>query len=115
MGNIFLFKGTLLGGIVGVAITLWLCIGSMMLHHRHPPLPPVSVEQCSLRNGNYTLFPSSLNFTNYTSFEIFDENDANDNWNETTEVLPGSRGQVVSPVHEAALCNVTRHYLYTVG
>jgi len=71
------WKGTLLGGIVGVLITFWLCMGSMTVHHKHPPLPPVSVEQCSHGNGNSTLFPSSLNYT----FDMIDGIGGKDNWN----------------------------------
>src|SRR5688572_15208537 len=98
MGHIFLFKGTLLGGIVGVMVTLWINIGSLTVRGKHPPLPPVSVEQCFLGNGNYTLFSSSLTYTNYTSFDIVDGISAKDNWNVTTEVLPGSRPYVVSTI-----------------
>src|SRR5688572_25953016 len=92
----FCFKGTLLGGTMGVMVTLWLCMGSLSVRHKHPPLPPVSVEQCSLRNGNSTLYPSSLNYTNYTSFEIVDGIGANDIWNQTANVHRGSRIKVVS-------------------
>lgn len=103
VGDIFLLKGTLLGGIVGLVITFWLCFGSMTVSDLHPPLPPVSVEHCSVGNGNSTFLPNSLNYTNYTSFEFADAISSNENWNGTNDNLPESRFQEVNTVYENIL------------
>jgi len=81
---------------VGVVISFWLGFGSMTVSDNQPPLPPVSVEQCSLGSSNSTFLPNSLDFNNYTASGIADGIYAVDNWNETNETLPGSRIQVVS-------------------
>jgi len=88
------WKGTLLGGIVGVLMTLWLSIGSMTVSHKHPPLPPVSVEQCSLGNSNSTLFEFSLNYTTYRPLDVLDGMGSTNNWNQTTQILSISRSHV---------------------
>jgi len=88
---IVLLKGVLIGGIVGIFITLWLCIGSLTVRYTYP-LPPVSVQQCYPRNGTYTFSTQTL--TNYTSFEVFDRTGAMDSWEQTTEILAGRRQAV---------------------
>src|SRR5688572_7025093 len=85
-----ILKGMLLGGIIGISTTLWLCIGSLTVRYNYP-LPPLSVEQCSHGNGNVTFTSSSSNFTNYTSSEDFYGISAKNSWNQTTELLPASR------------------------
>lgn len=84
-GDIVFFKGSLLGGIVGFSITLWLNMGSLTARRMHHTLPPVSTENCSLGNSNSTILHSSLNYANYTSVTIFDGLDARDNWNQTSD------------------------------
>ena len=73
VGETFLFKGTLLGAIVGVLITLWVTIGSMTMHHKHPPLRPLSVERCSLGNSTTAFLTPTLNYNNYTYSVVSDE------------------------------------------
>lgn len=109
-----ILKGILLGGIVGVSATLWLCIGSLTVRYNNP-LPPVSVKQCSLGSSNVTVTPSFLNFTNYASFEVFDGIDAKESWNQTTEILPAARSHVVSNItrntsHFVLLQNITLRF-----
>lgn len=96
VGEIVLFKGTLLGGTVGVLLTLWLSIGSMTMRYKHPPLPPLSLENCSLRNSNSSFHTSTLNYDNYTYFEVNDGIWTKNNWTQTTEVMPDAKNQVVS-------------------
>ena len=85
---------------MGVVISFWLGFGSMTVRHKHPPLPPVSVDQCLFGNNKHTLIPSSLNYTNYSSYYMYivEDFEAEEYWNETTEALPGLRMHVVGTI-----------------
>ena len=68
----------------------------MTMHHKHPSLPPLSLENCSLRNSNSSFHTSTLNYDNYTYFEVNDGIWTKNNWTQTTEVMPDAKNQVVS-------------------
>lgn len=103
--DIGFFKGSLLGGMVGFSITLWLLMGSLSARKTHAPLPPVSMERCSSRSSNSTLFHSSMNYPIYASGRVFDGNNSSDKnyWNQTE-----SPSHVVSKFLRK-LC-ITRNY-----
>jgi len=88
---IVILKGILIGGIVGLCVTLWLCVGSLTVRYTYP-LPSVSVQQCTPRNVTYTL--STPNLINYTSFDVFDGISARDIWEQTTVHRPAARSKV---------------------
>ena len=88
-----------MGGTAGVLLTLWLSIGSMTIHHKHPSLPSLSVEHCSHGNSNSTFLTSTLNDYNFSLSEISDGLWTK-NWNQTTEAVPDSKSHVVSVVYE---------------
>ena len=83
---------------MGVLLTFWLSVGSMLTHHKHPPLPPLSVKQCSHDNKNSTFLTSTLNYDNYTYSEAIDGIWINNNRNQTTEVMPDAATHVISAI-----------------
>lgn len=107
---VWIFKGMILGGIIGMSASLWLCFGSLTVRFNYP-LSPVSVEQCPLGNASFVFFPSSPNYT--SSFEASDGIGAKYNWNQTIEALPRARSHAVSTSLDNAQLNQTLCYITT--
>jgi len=70
-----LFQGALIGGITSLAGSLWLTFGSIMMKQRHPTLPPLSTDRCTMTNN---LTYSDYKNTNFSSInQFFDESPIN--------------------------------------